>query len=55
MTIERAAELVSALYGDEKIDLFVFFETHFGLNSFRREVFASMCGFGVVADCYRVV
>ncbi len=48
MTLERASELVKSLKGNEKIDLFCFFEQYFDLDDLRRETFAGMCGFGVV-------
>ena len=59
MTVERASELVKALTGDAKIDLFCHFETE--LNPFCpktqedrcmdwQEMFAEMCGFGVAVN-----
>ncbi len=59
MTVERASELVKALTGDEKIDLFCHFEAE--LNPFCpktqedkcaewQEMFALMCGFGIATN-----
>lgn len=59
MTIERASELVKALSGEAKIDLFCHFEAT--LNPFCpktqedqcmdwQEMFAVMCGFGIATS-----
>lgn len=62
ITVERASELVSALRGDAKIDLFCHFEAL--LNPFPpkensewskkymdwQEMFAVMCGFGLAKN-----
>lgn len=59
MTVERASELVNKLKGDDKIDLFCFFEQQ--LNPGRdvggqpwSQWFAGLCGFGIASQVQEI-